>query len=202
MDLKILNILDKDSRASYKSIAKELNMKTSTLFHRLNRLKEKNYLDRFSIVINPENIGLQYNFMMEIKIKEIMDGKFNRMFLESFGKYLCETHREILFSGLTGDKTIMCICCFINEDHSDDFSKELMKNEYVEGISMQPFKKIFKGKKLFTVNRDLIEFKAKKEKKIEKEVSSAEVMSETLGLPKKSFGEMEDKLDFFDEIHF
>ena len=45
IDVKLLSAMEKDSRVSLKYLAKELDIKTSTIYHRLHKLKESNILE-------------------------------------------------------------------------------------------------------------------------------------------------------------
>ncbi|MFW5946768.1 MAG: winged helix-turn-helix transcriptional regulator [Candidatus Natronoplasma sp.] len=56
-DKKILEILMKDSRTPYTEIAGELDVSEATVRKRIDRLKEEGVIERFTIDIDPINVG-------------------------------------------------------------------------------------------------------------------------------------------------
>jgi DNA-binding Lrp family transcriptional regulator len=156
VDIKLLAALEKNARVSLKNLAKDLKVKTSTIYHRLHKLKEANILDRFTIVINPEEVGLTLHALFSIRLTNMIIGKLDKMFLESFANYLAEQYPECLFSATGSDEQIWLICTFKNEAHYQDFKKVLQENPYIEDSQPLRLTKILKGKKIFTFDHSLI----------------------------------------------
>lgn len=150
IDVRLLNAMEKNSRISLKHLAKELNVKTSTIYHRLHKLKESNILERFTIVINPEEIGLTIHKMFNISLKKMVIGKLDSMFLESFAKFLSDQFTEVLFSSVGDDQQIHIIASFCNEGHLEEFIQALRENPYIDTFDQIKFSKILKGKKVFS----------------------------------------------------
>ncbi len=150
IDIKLLEQLEKNSRVSLKNLAKDLNIKTSTIYHRLHKLRESNILDRFTIAINPEQIGLTHHCLMGIRLKKMVIGKLDAMFLESFAKFLSDQYEEVLFSIVGDDELIWIICTFRNQEHIESFLKQMKENPYIESFTTVRFDKLIKGKKLFS----------------------------------------------------
>jgi Lrp/AsnC family transcriptional regulator, leucine-responsive regulatory protein len=150
IDVKLLSAMEKDSRVSLKYLAKELDIKTSTIYHRLHKLKESNILESFTIVVNPEEIGLQLHCQLILRLKKLPIGKLDSMFLESFAKYLAEEYNEILFASVGSDEQIHLIASFRDQAHFDMFSESLNENGYIDKIQTTVFSKILKGKKIFS----------------------------------------------------
>ncbi|MHA1512037.1 MAG: Lrp/AsnC family transcriptional regulator [Promethearchaeota archaeon] len=50
VDIKLLAAMEQNSRISLKNLARDLNVKTSTIYHRLHKLKESNILENFTIM--------------------------------------------------------------------------------------------------------------------------------------------------------
>ena len=150
IDIKLLSAMEKDSRVSLKYLAKELDIKTSTIYHRLHKLKESNILESFTIVINPEEIGLQLHCQVKLRLKKLPIGKLDSMFLESFAKYLAEEYNEILFASVGSDAQIHIIASFRDQGHFDMFYNSLVDNSYIDKIEHIVFSKILKGKKIFS----------------------------------------------------
>ena len=76
---KILELLTKDGRKPYKSIADELNLSESTVRKRVAKMVEARIIDRFTIKINPESIGKRVMAFLTVvpsnqtSIKELSD---------------------------------------------------------------------------------------------------------------------------------
>jgi len=56
-DKQILEILKKDSRTPYTEIAEELDVSEATVRKRIDSLKKDDVIDRFTVDIDPKNIG-------------------------------------------------------------------------------------------------------------------------------------------------
>lgn len=156
IDHALLLALEQNSRISLKTLAKELNVKTSTIYHRLHKLKESSVLDSFTIVLNPDQLGLVNNYSLKIKSKKMVSGPLDMMFLETLSKYLSENYNEVLFSSIGDDAFVHCIATFRTTEHFDAFIAKLKENPYVDSVEVVKLEKILKGKKLFSyVQSDL-----------------------------------------------
>jgi DNA-binding Lrp family transcriptional regulator len=156
IDIALLNTLEHNSRISLKTLATKLNVKTSTIYHRLHKLKESKILDRFSIVLNPEEIGLKIQVVMTIRLKKMVMGKLDQIFLENFAKYLGETYEEIIFCSIGEDEQILIIAALRDNIHLQTLQTALTSNPYVDKITMIKLAKIMKGKKIFEFNPKLL----------------------------------------------
>lgn len=58
LDIKILQMLENDGSLSYSSIARKLKLNESTVRKRIVLLKKKDVIKKFSVIIDPEKIGL------------------------------------------------------------------------------------------------------------------------------------------------
>jgi len=149
IDIQLLAAMEKNSRISLKNLAKDLDVKTSTIYHRLHKLKESNILQRFSIVINPEAVGLKKNCIMSIRLKKMVIGKLDTMFLESFGKFLAEQYDQVLFSSVGSDEKIWIFATFRDDKQFETFQEEITENPYIESFNTIMMNNILKGKKIF-----------------------------------------------------
>ncbi|MHA1521333.1 MAG: Lrp/AsnC family transcriptional regulator [Promethearchaeota archaeon] len=156
VDIKLLAALEENARVSLKNLARDLNVKTSTIYHRLHKLRESNILERYTIVINPKEIGLTVNKLISIRLKKMVIGKLDTMFLESFAKFLSSEYNEVLFSAVGDDEQIHCILTFRDEDHFAEVEKQIKENPYFESFTCINLENILKGRKLFTFRGDLM----------------------------------------------
>lgn len=155
IDFKLLQALEHDSRISLKTLAVKLNVKTSTIYHRLQKLKESKIIDRYSIVLNPDLMGFKIQVMMTIRIKKLVMSKLDEIFLENFANVLGSDNDEILFCSLCEDESILVIAALHDEGHLKTFKENLLKNPYVDKITVIHLTKIMKGKKLYEFNPKL-----------------------------------------------
>ncbi len=149
-DIRLLAAMEKNSRVSLKTLASELSVKTSTIYHRLHKLKESKVIDHFTIALNPEEIGLTEYFLFALRLKKVVIGHLDNMFLESFAKFLSDQYDEILFSAVGDDEQVWLLTGFRNIEHYRSFEKQLKENPYIENITQIQFPKILKGKKVFS----------------------------------------------------
>nr|QEE15754.1 putative HTH-type transcriptional regulator [Candidatus Prometheoarchaeum syntrophicum] len=159
--MKLLAAMEENSRISLKNLARDLNVKTSTIYHRLHKLKESNILENFTIIINPEAVGLNKHIIMNIRLKKMVIGKLDTMFLESFGKFLAEQYEEVLFSSVGSDEMIWIIATFRDDKHYEQFKSEISENPYIENSETVLLNSILKGQKIFKFLPNLLKQEAK-----------------------------------------
>lgn len=157
VDIKLLAAMEENARVSLKNLARDLNVKTSTIYHRLHKLRESNILERFTIVINPSEIGLNCHKIIAIRLKKMVIGKLDTMFLESFAKFLSDQYNEVLFAAVGDDEMIHCILTFRDEEHYEVFKEEIIKNPYIDTFTSVNLLKILKGRKIFTFVGEMLD---------------------------------------------
>lgn len=80
-DIKILNILQKDSSRTTKSIAEELGLTTSPIFERIKKLEKEGYIKKYVAVLDNKKIGLKLTVFIGITLQG-----HTRSYLEKFVK--------------------------------------------------------------------------------------------------------------------
>lgn len=169
LDIQILQYLQEDARRSLKKLADRLKKKTSTIYHRLQRLKSNNFILGYSIVINPELLDITRIGMHKIVMKPLNISSLDNMFLESFANFIQTEFPEVLFIALSEDsKVIYLISIHSTEETLEEFLKTLRANPYIQDVDSEYISKIIKGEKLFSFNEDWIK-KSKKRKGRKKE---------------------------------
>ncbi|MFW9855619.1 MAG: Lrp/AsnC family transcriptional regulator [Candidatus Thorarchaeota archaeon] len=68
IDRAILHWLSKDGRMRYTILAKNLNVTSQTISDRIDKLKKKQVIERFSVALNPEKIGATIEFITEVDV--------------------------------------------------------------------------------------------------------------------------------------
>ncbi len=77
IDIDLLNELLKDSRRSVRQLAKTLNMSPSTVYNRINKLKEKNVIKRWSISLDYNKLNLSTTAFVLVEVSGINGKSFN-----------------------------------------------------------------------------------------------------------------------------
>ncbi len=124
LDLKILSILLKDARKSYREIAGELGVATSTVFNRVKALLRRGVVKGFVTLLDYAKLGYKLTALILIRV--------------SRGK-LTEVEREIAkFTNvtcvydITGEFDVAVIGKFRDTSELSSFVKRLLKMPYVE----------------------------------------------------------------------
>jgi len=65
-DMKILKVLENNSRASLRQIARKTGLSITKVYNRYNKLKEE-VIDKFTIKLNRERVGLKFKAFILIK---------------------------------------------------------------------------------------------------------------------------------------
>ncbi len=67
IDLSILKILQKDTRISYREIAKEVGVSVGTVHNRIKKMVENGVITDFIPVINPKMLGMDFTAVIMVK---------------------------------------------------------------------------------------------------------------------------------------
>ena len=67
VDKKVLRALQKDARASFRRVGKEVGVSEATVFVRVRKLQEKGVLQGFKAVIDPKSVGKKLTAIMLIR---------------------------------------------------------------------------------------------------------------------------------------
>ena len=169
LDIEILKYLEDDARKSLKKLADELNKKTSTIYHRLQRLKSNEVILGYSVIFNPKFLNIKKISFEKIVVKPLNFSSLDDMFIKSFANFLDKEFPQVLFIALSEDgKIIYLISIHRSEDDHKDFIVKLKDNPYIEKIESEYFSQIIKGQKIFNFDEKWITKKIKAGKKEEK----------------------------------
>lgn len=69
-DIKILSVLQKDSKLTTKEIAKLVNLSPTPVFERQKRLEREGYIKRYTAELDPEKLGCNLIVFCSIKLKQ------------------------------------------------------------------------------------------------------------------------------------
>ncbi len=166
LDIEILKYLEDDARKSLKKLADELNKKTSTIYHRLQRLKSNKVILGYSVIFNPKFLNIKKISFEKIVVKPLNFSSLDDMFIKSFANFLDKEFPQVLFIALSEDgKIIYLISIHRKEEEHEEFIVKLKDNPYIESIESEFFSQIIKGQKIFNFDEKWITKKIKTGKK-------------------------------------
>ncbi|RLI45823.1 AsnC family transcriptional regulator [Candidatus Bathyarchaeota archaeon] len=124
IDIKIIGLLQEDSRLSFNRIAKELGISVGTAYNRIRGLEEKGVLRGYTAIIDPVKVGYQLTAIILIQAE---------------GKHLMEVESEIArvnnvisVYDITGEFDVAVIARFKDRFDMNKFIKTLLKMPYVK----------------------------------------------------------------------
>ncbi len=124
LDRKILSLLQRDARLSYREIAKELKVAVGTVYNRLKRMEERGIILGFAPKLNYEKLGYELTAIIGIKAQ---------------GKKIIEIEREIAKNehvtcvyDVTGEYDIIAVAKFRGREDMNRFVKWLLSIDGVE----------------------------------------------------------------------
>ncbi|MFX0099002.1 MAG: Lrp/AsnC family transcriptional regulator [Candidatus Hodarchaeota archaeon] len=170
LDRKIILALEQDARISLKQLAQELDIKTSTIYHRLHRLQESNVLKGFTVILNPEFLNIEKHVLLIISLKNLLVKNLDSMFVNSFGKFLDEQFPESMLISIGEDNKIYLYSAHRSTEDFEDFLARLKEIPYVEGVEIRNFQNMIKGNRLYRFsNLEQTEKQGNKKEENEKE---------------------------------
>jgi DNA-binding Lrp family transcriptional regulator len=147
-DLKILEVLQNNSRASFKKIAKKVGVSEATIYNRIKKMEQEGLIEKYTVKLHLESFENAW-FTALIRVR-----------LES-GKYVPDVS-ELLRNmpyvhglyDVTGDFDFVLITRFSNHKELFSFIRELSAIEHVAHTNSHIVMKVFKED--FSINFDSI----------------------------------------------
>ena len=148
----------------------------------------------FSVIVNPEKIGIQEFYMLTIELN-LPNDPISRKLSENLAEKLSQDLKEVFFSAIAEDNTLRMVVSFFDSDHMNEFFSVLSTNEYVLNIEKVKLNFIPKGLRMFDFNEDrlmkIITSKYK-EKMDENRNSEEDALGELISIESNSVESMPD----------
>jgi len=141
LDYKIVDLLTKDSRASFRQIAKQLGTSSDTIMRRFHIL-EKNLVIQPTITVNLEKLGYEAMAFFGIKVSS---QKALRQTTDAVGRIPDIT----AVMETTGEYDLTVIACVRNIKHVFKMGEEIMKVDGVRRASIHELQLPFFGDATF-----------------------------------------------------
>jgi len=127
IDLKLLNILGRNARASYRELAKELGVSVATVSYRISRLQRNGFIKGFTVLLDYQKIGYDITAVIGLVIRE---GR-----LLEVQKELANEPNVVAVYDVTGEVDSIVIARFRDRHELSQFVKKVLKMPYVERTS-------------------------------------------------------------------
>jgi DNA-binding Lrp family transcriptional regulator len=123
-DIKIIRMLERDARISFREIARELGVSEGTIYNRVKRLQKEGIITGYSAKVDPTKLGLDLSAVIGLRVA---------------GGHLVEVEQEISKSkevccvyDVTGDYDAIIIARFKSRADLNKFIKGVLANPHVE----------------------------------------------------------------------
>ncbi|WP_461866486.1 Lrp/AsnC family transcriptional regulator [Thermococcus sp.] len=124
LDRKILSLLQKDARLSYREIAKELKVAVGTVYNRIKRMEENGIILGFTPKLNYEKLGYELTAIIGIKAQ----GKK----IIQIEQKIAENEHVLCVYDVTGEYDIIAVAKFRGREDMNRFVKWLLSIDGVE----------------------------------------------------------------------
>ncbi|MEO2151866.1 MAG: Lrp/AsnC family transcriptional regulator [Thermococcus sp.] len=136
LDLKIISLLQKNARLSFREIARELDVAVGTVYNRIKKLEEEGVIKGYAPVLDYEKLGFGLTALIGIKAQGRKIAEIERK--------IAEKTRAMMVYDITGEFDIFVIAKFRNREDMNRFVKWLLSLDGVEktntSVAMQVVK--------------------------------------------------------------
>ena len=130
VDRTILEEYSKDSRQSYREIAKKTNVSPGTVAARVAKMEEKGIIKGYTIQVDHEKLGYDLTVLINANVSDAPD------FFEEKNALTALVEPNAIYN-TTGDNDIMIIAKFKNRKALSNFTKNLLRMDTVQGTKTQ-----------------------------------------------------------------
>ena len=123
-DEKVLTEILRDSRQSYREIARRIGVSPGTVVSRVRDMEEKKIISKYTALVDFEKLGYDLTVVTEVTIS-------NGMVFEA-GIEITKMRQSCAIYNVTGDSDVMVIAKFRNREELSNFTKALLKIPNVE----------------------------------------------------------------------
>lgn len=124
IDRRILQVLNKNARQSFREVAKEVGLSVTAVIHKIKKLEAAGAIKGYIPVLDPESFG--YNLMAVIALR-ISKGKL----LET-QRLIAREPQVMAVYDITGEWDSLVIGHFRTRDDLNNFIKKVLSLRYVD----------------------------------------------------------------------
>ena len=126
-DKRILSLIQRDARKTFKEIVDETKLSRGTVFNRLKELEENGIIQGYYAQLDPRKLGINVTALISIQVG---GGKL----VEIEGE-LSKDDRVHYIYDITGEFDIVIVCRFIDTHELSEFVKTLLSNKFITRTS-------------------------------------------------------------------
>ncbi|PPR76724.1 MAG: Leucine-responsive regulatory protein [Alphaproteobacteria bacterium MarineAlpha2_Bin1] len=130
LDLKILRILQSDSRMTVAEIGKQVGLSSSPCWKRINKLTKDKIIIKHTAILNQKKLG--YNLIAFVSIKT---ANHSEGWLKNFSKKISLMQEVIEFYRMAGDVDYMLKVIVRDIEQYDSFYKKIIEIEGLKEVS-------------------------------------------------------------------
>jgi DNA-binding Lrp family transcriptional regulator len=134
-DLRILRLLRRDARLSFREIGKTINLSTGTVSDRVKNMQKNGVIKGFVTAVDPIRLGQNVSMLLEIQIDPDTS-------LTGFESTIEELEEASCIQYVTGDIDIILIVRCSDQEHATDV---LNKVRALDGVSRVDSRMVLKS---------------------------------------------------------
>lgn len=120
---KVLEEYLKDSRQSFREVARKIGIASGTVANRIKELEETGIIKKYTTQLDYEKLGYELTAITEIIVSEGM--------MIEVGNNISEISNAINVYNVTGDSDILIMAKFKTRQELSDFTKTILKMPHV-----------------------------------------------------------------------
>jgi len=120
---KVLKEYLKDSRQSFREVARKISISSGTVANRIKELEETGIIKKYTTQLDYEKLGYELTAITEIIVSEGM--------MIEVGNKISEINNAINVYNVTGDSDILVMAKFKTRQELSDFTKTILKMPHV-----------------------------------------------------------------------
>lgn len=137
-DLKILEILQSNSRTSFKKIAQNAGVSEATVYNRIKKMEQEGFIEKYTLKLNLESFeNAWFTALIRVTLKS---GKH----VPRVSSMLMNMPHVHALYDVTGEYDLVLITRFSNHTELFKFIRELSAIEYVSHTNSEIVMKVFK----------------------------------------------------------
>lgn len=145
LDFAILERLLRDGRGSFTELAKELKVPDTTIHFRVKRLQEQGALKKFTIAVDPRDLGLVDIAFVKLKIESLVMPHLTRDRLDEIAEEFVKLD-EVKFVAISLDSAeLIAVIATNDRQRTNEIVKRMQKSGGVEKIDVARLTDILKG---------------------------------------------------------
>lgn len=148
-DKQIIAALEQNSRISLKKLARDIDIRTNSIYQRIQKLQNSGIIKRYTVVLDPEKMGLVHHFFLKLNIKKMITGKPDQIYLQSTCKYLATNYDRVMFACVGNDDAIYLLASFTSQADFDQFLADIQEKPLFDEIQTTRIVNVAKGFKMF-----------------------------------------------------